>query len=309
MLQFPKNYFQDEIRDGFHIEAMMKCVWAAQIEVLEVFRELCEKHNLTYFADWGTLLGAVRHKGFIPWDDDVDICMLRPDYERFVAIANAELPAGYHVHSEYSSDLYEQPFAIMVNDTTISYSPERLQKFHGCPFAVGLDIFPLDVLPEDKELEEKQCQLLSRLLYCVQKYQLKTEEIMGTLSDIERSCGIHFNRNKSIKNQLLHAFTVISDLYTNTDSPYMTHLVYHLGHKRYLRREWYQEVVWLPFENIMVPAPVDYSSALTALFAEDYMTPKQIFRPDYPFYQKQLRLLEEALVEGRMGEAIHVDTF
>ena len=76
MLQFPKNYFQDETVDGFHIEAMMKCAWAAQLEVLEALRELCEEYQITYFADWGTLLGAVRHQGFIPWDDDMDLAIV-----------------------------------------------------------------------------------------------------------------------------------------------------------------------------------------------------------------------------------------
>ena len=61
MANFPPNYFQGEIRDDFYIEPMMKCAWAAEIEVLEVVAEICNRHNIQYFADYGTLLGAVRH--------------------------------------------------------------------------------------------------------------------------------------------------------------------------------------------------------------------------------------------------------
>ena len=86
----------------FIIEPMMKYAWAAEIEVLEVVAEICNRHNIQYFADYGTLLGAVRHKGFIPWDDDIDISMFRSDYERFLKIAPAELPSGWQIteHSQ-----------------------------------------------------------------------------------------------------------------------------------------------------------------------------------------------------------------
>lgn len=60
----------------------MKHVWAAEIEILLEVIKICERHGLTYYADWGTLLGAVRHEGFIPWDDDIDLAMMRPDFER-----------------------------------------------------------------------------------------------------------------------------------------------------------------------------------------------------------------------------------
>lgn len=309
MLQFPKDYFQDEIRDGFRIEAMMKCAWAAELEVLEVFREICQKHNLTYYADWGTLLGAVRHKGFIPWDDDIDLCMLRQDYERFLSIVNEELPEGFQVLSVYSNDLHEQPFARMVNAVTISYQPERLQKFHGCPYVVGIDIFPLDVLPEDKDQEDHMCRMYNKLFSSVKECREHLDKVTKTLPELEQLCGLSFDRSKNIKNQLLHAVNAVSSRYNDTDAPYMTHLAYHVGRRRYLCREWYRDVVWLPFENVMIPAPIDYDAALTALFAADYMTPKCQPGHEYPFYQKQYNMLTEALLAGRMVESVMPDIF
>ena len=70
----------------------MKRAWAAELEVLSVIADVCERYHLQYFADYGTLLGAVRHKGFIPWDDDIDICMLREDYMELIRVLPEELP-------------------------------------------------------------------------------------------------------------------------------------------------------------------------------------------------------------------------
>ena len=146
MANFPPNYFQGEIRDDFYIEPMMKCAWAAEIEVLEVVAEICNRHNIQYFADYGTLLGAVRHKGFIPWDDDIDISMFRSDYERFLKIAPAELPSGWQILNIHNNPFHHQLHTIVRSGLKINYSPDYLNRFHGCPYSVGLDLFPLDVL-------------------------------------------------------------------------------------------------------------------------------------------------------------------
>lgn len=82
-MNLDKSYFEDEVRDGFYVPSDIKHAWAAQLEVLKDVDEVCRKHNIQYFAEWGTLLGAVRHHGYIPWDDDMDICMKRQDYNRF----------------------------------------------------------------------------------------------------------------------------------------------------------------------------------------------------------------------------------
>ena len=79
MLEFPREYFIDEVRDGFYVNGLMKRCWAAQLEALNDIAGVCEKYQIRWYADFGTLLGAVRHGGFVPWDDDIDICMFRED--------------------------------------------------------------------------------------------------------------------------------------------------------------------------------------------------------------------------------------
>ena len=83
-MYFKEEYFLEENRDGFLVSQDMKRAWAAQLEVLEEVKRVCAILDIKFYADWGTLLGAVRHHGFIPWDDDMDIAMLRIDYMRFL---------------------------------------------------------------------------------------------------------------------------------------------------------------------------------------------------------------------------------
>ena len=137
MAEFQESYFQDEIREGFKIDGIMKRAWAAQIEVLEIIDHICRKYGLMYYADWGTLLGTVRHEGFIPWDDDIDIAMKRQDYMRFIEIAKKELPDDCSMLSVYTEDEYAEGFARVVNSRAISFEKEHLKKYHGCPFVVG----------------------------------------------------------------------------------------------------------------------------------------------------------------------------
>ena len=116
-MQVPYSYYEDEVRDGFYISSMMKRAWAASIEVLEVVDRICKKHNIKYFAEAGTLLGAVRHKGFIPWDDDLDIAMLRDEYERFLSIVEEELPDDYFLLNMYTEKDHVEMFSRVVSNT------------------------------------------------------------------------------------------------------------------------------------------------------------------------------------------------
>ncbi|WP_289388996.1 LicD family protein, partial [uncultured Duncaniella sp.] len=85
----------EEIRNGYTVSTLSKRVWQIQLDMLGVLLKVCKKYNLKIWAEGGTLIGAIRHKGFIPWDDDIDMIMLRDDYTRLVEVAPIEFKYPY----------------------------------------------------------------------------------------------------------------------------------------------------------------------------------------------------------------------
>lgn len=95
-MNYNKNddFLKEENRDGYIVSPLMKKVWSVELDLLSELDRVCKKYDIKYYAAFGTLLGAVRNKGFIPWDDDIDVCMLRDDYARLKEVAKDELVAS-----------------------------------------------------------------------------------------------------------------------------------------------------------------------------------------------------------------------
>ena len=153
-MEFPDSYFEDEVRDGFYVPGMMKRAWAAQIEIMHTVVVICEKYGLSCFAEWGTFLGAVRHGGMIPWDDDVDVCMKRRDYEKFLEVAEQELPEGYWIMN-YRNTETDNMVTKILNYPLYLIAEEDLPKSHGYPYVASIDLFVMDYLPREKEKGHK----------------------------------------------------------------------------------------------------------------------------------------------------------
>ena len=203
MLSFSDKYFDEEVRDGFFIESKMKRAWAAQLEVLDEIRRICQANNIRYFADWGTLLGAVRHQGFVPWDDDLDICMLRDDYNRFLEIAPGQLSSYFELKSLYNDPTHDNVKCRIITGRSMNFSPEYLNRFHECPYIVGVDIFPVDYIPSDETDAAKLLESIEFVMTAAaslpEDAALSEEENL-LVQSIESAFNIHFNRN----NRLFH---------------------------------------------------------------------------------------------------------
>lgn len=308
MLQFPEDFFQEEVRCGFSVSATMKHYWAAQMEVLQTVVSICEKYNLTYYAFWGTLLGAVRHKGFIPWDDDIDIALKREDYQKLLRVAGKELPVGWHMRSIYEEEEWTQYHSIITNELVIDISEERLARFHGCPFVVGVDVYPLDYLPCDQQEAEAQ-KLLLRMIHAVvtsvkylrtdmrdatpEEAKATREAVEEGLAELEKLCHVSFERNKSIENQLLRLFDKISMLYGPQDTDLLTTYPDCIKGKNWLMQKEWLGTMQLPFENMVLTVPSDADKVLRAYYGDYMVFERNAQDHSYPIYKKELAMLHE----------------
>lgn len=314
-MQYEESYFQGEEREGFYIAPMMKRYWAAQMEVLEVIDKICKLYGIKYFAFYGTLLGAVRHKGFIPWDDDMDLCMLRDDYDRFHQIAPDVLPKGYHILSakedEYGTLGVNGLFMRIVNSNEIDISKERLDRYHGCPYVVGIDIFVQDYVPrneDDLKLRNNMFDIIAGTARLLETGKLSGENLEENLCAIEEMCKHSLNRSKPLVGQLYYLADRVSAMYTREEADYVS-IVRHRMHsgETFIRKEEYDEIIRVPFENMMIPIPKQYHNSLVMGYGSNYMTPIQGLGAghEYPAYKSQERVIIERF--GELPECIRYE--
>lgn len=308
--QIPSDFFKGEETDGFYTEPMMKRTWAAELKVLSEVDRICSKYHLTYFADYGTLLGAIRHKGFIPWDDDIDISMPRKDYMTFLSVAKSELPEGYLLHSYFTREDHVQPFLVVMNREDIGANEKTTEDFYGCPFVIGVEIYPMDYLPRDME-ERKTQILLYQAVYDLGErffeYQEKGE-LMERLAKVQRLTGVTFRDDMSLVMQIRQLTDKIAMLYTEEESDELVMMFdYALFEEPHIRKkEWFASSLRMPYEYMTIPVPVGYEEFLCSKYG-DYMVPlRDGGGHDYPFYKVQIPALPKEKLDAliRQGELV-----
>ncbi len=300
-MKFSDSYFESEVREGFFVAGMMKRAWAAQLEILEDVDRICRKHGITYFADWGTLLGAVRHQGFIPWDDDLDICMKRKDYHRFLSIAPKELPENCYLHNIHTDETYSELFTRVLNSKQINFSKDFLEKYHGCPYGMGIDIFVMDYIAPDLDKEKEQLELIRDVMGIVEELDagmLSQEELHSKIAWVEEGFGIEIDLHASLRQQMLILAEKLYALYQEEEASEITIMQLFMMNEKYrMPKSFYQESIRIPFETASIPVPAAYDAVLDHKYGSYMASVKRGGSHDYPFYRKQ----EETMVQ-KIGE-------
>ena len=293
-MTFPDSYFEDEVREGFFITSMMKRCWAAQLQVLEDVDTLCQKYNIKYYGDCGTLIGAVRHGGYIPWDDDLDICMLREDYDLFLSHAH-ELPKYYTIMNWRNTDDWNEAFSRIVNSDCIRFDEEFLDYFHGFPYSAGLDLFVLDYMYEDSDQEEERRERAIMYMDIANLAQVEVNDDCKELIDsIEKTYDVKIDYTQPVHKQLRNiAENALREVKRKDASKVCFMAVWLEHHSCFWDKKYCDQIMRVPFENTTIPIPVAYDEILKAHYGDYMKVNRSGGAHAYPGYSKQEKVLNE----------------
>ena len=285
-----KKFFEEEKRCDFLVTTHRKKIWAVEIDLLLEFDRVCKKHNLKYFFEAGSLLGAVRHGGFIPWDDDIDVTMPRTDYEKFLTLKD-EFKEPYFLQTPYTDNGYFYSFAKLKNSNTTGWNRTfAYQKFN---FGICIDVFPLDDIKIENAKEN--FERVTNLILDNSTY-MKISNPKPAQKDLERIA--KYKEKYPDGGEPLKRYEKIQSIarqFENMQTKFVALIccpVYGLDRNIWETAD-FAESVDIDFEGFKFPVPRDYERVLEIKYGDwkkfppieerGKWHPDTIFEPDIPY--------------------------
>lgn len=295
-LKLPEEFYKEEVRNDYKISSEMKKIWSIELDLFNQLDRICKKHNITYYADSGTLLGAIRHHGFIPWDDDMDFVMCRSDFEKLCNIAH-EFKKPYFFQTEETDQGSLRCHAQLRNSNTTGILKSEKNKNYSFNQGIFIDIFPLDNVPDDITDREKFSKELKQLKGRARSYfdynhgKDMNITVTGVRSFIKRILHKGYHKvlyTKYGENNPFYA------KYKNKVTKYdheKTKFVMDIAiSDKFLYKEDLSDPVYVPFEMLQMPVPKNYNRILSIYYGNWKQPAKApnvhggcIFDPDKPY--------------------------
>lgn len=249
-------------------EEVKKC----SLGVLDYIDKVCNENGLKYFLAGGTLLGAVRHQGFIPWDDDIDIYMPRADYERLFDVWPKD--SQYKALNHNNTMHYPYSFGKVIDTRTLKIEPVR--KSYQV-IGVDVDVFPYDNLPNDDAEAEAFYEQIAKYQKRLNRHIEPFHGGKNWMTSIYHFIRIFINRFielisfNSVEKIVSHYCEYAQRYHNNETDYYGMTGISHYGIKEKILKENYETLIKLPFEGKEYPAPIGYKTYLSNLYGKDYM--------------------------------------
>lgn len=271
----------------------LKKVQKTQLGILEVFKSICKKHNLRYYAIGGTLIGVHRHKGFIPWDDDIDLGMPRPDFERFVALQN-EFPNGYTLTNHENEPNWQFNLCQFVDSESeiIERLNEKPRRCH-----IWIDIFPIDGMPSNSFIRWLHAKHIMFYRYLIQIANLKTQVNVHKanrpiLEKMVLKLLHYVPLGKKVNvDKALQKMDEVLKKYDFDKSSYAGNMLGRKREEEAVPRCWWDGPIECPFENTTINSPKGYDQYLKHIYGNYMQIPPENKRESH--YIEIIKLREE----------------
>lgn len=261
-INVPQDFLNEEIRCDYTVSSQTKEIWAVELDLLHQLDTVCKANNLTYFAGAGTLLGAIRHKGFIPWDDDIDIYMLRPDYDRLTKLAK-DFKDPYFLQTASTDQKVVRKFMKLRNTHTTFAT--RWEVDHGVKQGMGIfiDIFPLDGISEKQllnRIQRKICHYYVMLFAPPEKYNPRWDLRTKVFISIRRAA---FHATRLFRLQIFRRYEAHLKKYSVEGTKMWGNrtIVFDCPKSRRPIEDWL-DIMEVPFEFTTIPIPRNYDEIL-----------------------------------------------
>ena len=300
-MELKREFFYEEVQDGFYIPSIMKRAWGAGLTILSEVDRICRKYEIPYYAGYGTLLGAVRSSSFIPWDDDIDLMMLRSDFNRFLSVAEKELPEELALDSlETNPDFWGMNPC--VRSAVLCFHPKLFSKYREFPYHAFVDIFPLDELAEDPEEErqrENKVHLLFQMMKKVEGREGEPAKWEEELKQIEKLFSVQLDRRRSIITQLSGVMDRVYQEFNGRGGNTLTFMPLYMMRKDRYPRAVFEKREWAPFCNLSLPIPSGYDRLLQCTYGDYHKKVKAGGEHDYPYFKEKEQELAKMLGRER----------
>ncbi len=248
----------------------LRKVQLVQLEILIDFDRICKKHNINYQLFAGTLLGAIRHNGFIPWDDDVDVCMLRSDYEKFLNVSEKELNKNLFLQNYETDKNYPLNFAKIRRNNTLYVERDfqDIDMHHG----IYIDIFPFDNIKPDA-LSGKIQRVILYILFKINSCRSKIRNNFAKKKYIKNIRMVFYYILKLFPQNIINKLSSrISTLYNKSDTSMVGELGFSVSkdlYKRFsVKKEVFHDTIDWEFEGYKLPIPREYDYVLSNNYGE-----------------------------------------
>ena len=260
---FKKDFFKEETRCDFFVDAKRKEIWAISIDLLFHFDEICKRHNLRYWLAYGTLLGAIRHNGFVPWDDDIDVCMLREDYEKLMSLSD-EFKNPYFLQTPYTDKGYYYSYCKLRNSNTTAFSKNFSYHFcsNNCNSGMSLDVFCIDKWENNEEGE--------RLYEEIKSLVVNNSTAMKIANPAFAADERVINYNGSNPIETYRKIQELSKAYIDKDTNIvsMPTITAYGFHRDVFSIEDFSETSYHPFEGFLFPVPIGFDRVLRTIYGD-----------------------------------------